>query len=241
MKKFTKSQRFTLIELLVVIAIIAILAAILLPALQSAREKGRAATCTNNLKQIGLAVSVYGDIYDGFMPTCNRSMGQWTKAGQSNLGENGFIHFTGILQKNISAGNNGNILICPSYPRLASWSNYALNLHVFPRGNSNNKPIANWPKFNKFAYASQTLAATDITLGSIDPITYTNGAHQRATTISAYDKTDSSVATGGWGARAHGNTVNCLYLDGHVGGVLARTPEEFPLYVGHELFWSGLR
>ncbi len=59
---------FTLIELLVVIAIIAILAAILFPVFARAKERGRMASCSSNLRQLGTALSLYCDHWNGFLP-----------------------------------------------------------------------------------------------------------------------------------------------------------------------------
>ena len=64
-------KRFTLIELLVVITIIAILAAMLLPALNAARDRAYSSTCMNNLKQQGTAFLIYLDGYDEYYPICS--------------------------------------------------------------------------------------------------------------------------------------------------------------------------
>ena len=67
-------SRFTLIELLVVVAIIAILAALLLPALTRGREQGKRAACINNLHQTGMALMIYADEFDQAMPGGNATL-----------------------------------------------------------------------------------------------------------------------------------------------------------------------
>ena len=86
----TKRKDFTLIELLVVIAIIAILAGMLLPALNNARERGRSTACLNNLKQMGLVFSIYEQEHNGFLIYDKSSEDRWVSnfATDSYLSKN---------------------------------------------------------------------------------------------------------------------------------------------------------
>src|ERR1044071_5618425 len=84
-----KLRAFTLIELLVVIAIIAILAAILFPGFAQAREKARQASCASNLKQVGLAWTMYCQDYDEKIASANNPIGYGdcpTMPGRSQFG-----------------------------------------------------------------------------------------------------------------------------------------------------------
>jgi prepilin-type N-terminal cleavage/methylation domain-containing protein/prepilin-type processing-associated H-X9-DG protein len=137
-QSWKRNLAFTLIELLVAIAIIAILAALLLPALAKAKQKAQATQCLNNLKQWGLATQLYAtDNDDYFPPEGFGSPGPGpitSSAWYVNLPQMlGLPAYDAMPWRTNAAKPSHSLFICPSNPRVSNGNNlfhYCLNENV---------------------------------------------------------------------------------------------------------------
>ena len=142
---------FTLIELLVVIAIIAILAAILMPALSSARERGRQATCANNLKSLFLAQAMYADNYTFYCPGLFGKNSTYGKDYMPLVMETLLMPFigkqAGLANTDYRAFLKSPVMNCPSFAErftLPNVRSYKPNSFSHPRTYQNSGKTENW-------------------------------------------------------------------------------------------------
>ena len=113
-------RAFTLIELLVVIAIIAILAAMLLPALSAAKQKAWTTSCNSNLRQVGLGLRMFADDNNEFYPESGTSI-LWGQPDPNGSGLHGW------MEQIISYTSNTNVYHCPGNVQLPATNQSPFN------------------------------------------------------------------------------------------------------------------
>ncbi len=197
--KSARPRGFTLIELLVVIAIIAVLVALLLPAVQQAREAARRSQCKNNLKQIGLGMQSYEEVYLTFpVGSYSCCWGTWLVAllpyvDQQALADRYVYNFkydTAPAPYGISDGRYSGVLNLPV-------TTNRISAYTCP-SDQENKPILGITSHNYAVNHGNTSYSQQATLNGVTfggaPF-YTNGQNTPARTAKIRDITDGTSNT----------------------------------------------
>ena len=215
-----KTARFTLIELLVVIAIIAILAGMLLPALNAARERARTISCASNQKQIGIAIHAYATDYNDYWPSiCHRGRADYRFADHLLYGFCGLSNYktAPATWKVKPVYTTPKSFVCPSmrFQDLGSINGETVHYGVFNGANPGEKVSDTYIDYFKGAQQrkpSCKVYLTDIWKGVGSNLDQEKGYYRFNVALSA----GINSPYFGTPAGRHARCANVLFMDGHV-------------------------